>query len=368
MARGLKLTRRATRIFATEFLSSHHGSPTASPRFSLETLMPPRETEYMSSNIRRIAFVCIFVLCVSLLGFGWGDEGHMAINRAAAARIPASMPDFFRAGAERLVYNGPEPDRWRHKEEFAVKNSQEPDHFIDLERTEGIGEFPAGRYQFIQKMYEKRAKAIAAGDPHADDFLPERVGFQPYITMEVYDRLKIAFRDYRRLKAEGKDTSAVEQNAVFYAGWLGHYIADGANPMHTTVNYNGWVGPNPNGYTISKDTHWNFESNFVKANLTKLNVTPEIKAPQAYADPFHAYLKYLWQSNALVEKSYQLEKVGAFKDGGTPDGVAFLQSRFAAAAQVLADFWYTAWVESEKPVIDPYAPPKPVATPVSSAK
>ncbi len=322
----------------------------------------------MSSTIRRTGFVCLFVLCFSLLAFGWGDEGHMAINRAAAGRIPTSMPDFFRAAAERLVYNGPEPDRWRHKEEFAVKNSQEPDHFIDLERTEGIGELPAGRYQFIQKMYEKRARAIAAGDPHADDFLPEKTGLQPYITMEIYDRLKIAFRDYRRLKAEGKDTSAVEQNAVFYAGWLGHYVADGANPMHTTVNYNGWTGPNPNGYTTSKDTHWNFESSFVMANLKNLNFASQLKDPQAFSDPFHAYLKYLWDSNALVEKTYQLEKAGAFQNAGTAEGVAFLNTRFAAGAQMLADLWYTAWVESEKPVVDPYAAPKPTATPASSAK
>lgn len=322
----------------------------------------------MSSNIRRTAFVCIAVLCLSLLAFGWGDEGHMAINRAAAARIPASMPDFFRSATERFVYDGPEPDRWRHNEEFAVKNSQEADHFIDLERTEGIGELPPGRYQFIQKLYEKRAKAIAAGDPHADDFLPERVGMQPYITMEVYDRLKIAFRDYRRLKTEGKDTTAVEQNAVFYAGWLGHYVGDGANPMHTTVKYNGWVGPNPNGYTTSKDTHWNFESHFVRANLHNLNFASEVKEPQAFADPFHAYLQYLWASNGLVEKTYQLEKAGAFKDAGTPEGVAFLNSRFAAAAQMLTDLWYTAWVESAKPVVDPFATPKPVNKEASPAK
>jgi hypothetical protein len=310
----------------------------------------------MFSNTRRIAFVSVVVVSLSALAFGWGDEGHMAINRAAAARIPASMPAFFRSGADRIVYNGPEPDRWRHKEDFAVKNAQEPDHFIDLERTDGIGDFPAGRYQFIQKMYEKRAKAMAAGDPHADDFLPEKVGLQPYITMEIYDRLKVAFRDYRRLTADRKDTAAVEQNALFYAGWLGHYVADGANPMHTTVNYNGWTGPNPNGYTTSKDTHWNFESSFVLANLAKLKFASQMKDAQAFADPFQAYLAYLRSSNALVEKSYQLEKVGAFKGPGTAEGVAFLDTRFTAGAQMLVDMWYTAWVESAKPVVDPFAP------------
>ncbi len=324
----------------------------------------------MSSNIRGIAFLMVVVMCLSQpYAFGWGDEGHMAINRAAAQHLPVSMPAFFTTAAaiDRIVYNGPEPDRWRHKEEYAVKNAQEPDHFIDLERIEGIGELPAGRYEFIQKMYEKRAKEIAAGNSHADDFLPEKVGLQPYMTMEVYDRLKIAFREYRHLKAEGRPTDAVEQDAIFYAGWLGHYVADGANPMHTTVNYNGWTGPNPNGYTTSKQSHWNFESSMVKANFTKLDFNKGVKTAQVLSDPFHDYVKYLWESNAQVEKLYQLEKTGAFKDAGTPEGVAFLNARLSAATQMLANMWYTAWVESEKPVQDPFAP-KPAPAEAKAAK
>lgn len=324
----------------------------------------------MSSNIRAIAFSLVIVMCLSQpYAWGWGDEGHMAVNRAAMQHLPVSMPAFFTTATalDRIVYLGPEPDRWRHKEDYAVKVSQEPDHFIDLERTEGIGELPAGRYEFIRKMYEKRAKAIAAGDTHADDFLPEKIGLQPYITMEVYDRLKVAFREYRRLKAEGKSTDAVEQNIIFYAGWLGHYVADGANPMHTTVNYNGWVTANPNGYTTSRQSHWNFESSFVKANLTKIDYNRGVVTARALPDPFHDYVKYLLTSNAEVEPLYKLEKTGAFKDAGTPEGLAFLNARMQAATQMLANMWYTAWIESEKPVEDPFAPKPATAAPAAKA-
>ena len=41
----------------------------------------------------------------------------------------------------------------------------------------------------------------------------------------------------------------MEQAILFYAGWLGHYVGDGSQPLHTTIQYNGWVGPNPHGYT-----------------------------------------------------------------------------------------------------------------------
>jgi hypothetical protein len=71
--------------------------------------------------------------------------------------------------------------------------------------------------------------------------------------------------DERELKREGKKDLVrhAERNAVFYAGWLGHYVADAANPMHTTIHYDGWQGPNPNGYRTTKGIHWEFEGLFV---------------------------------------------------------------------------------------------------------
>jgi hypothetical protein len=299
----------------------------------------------MPNRLRSVAILLMFAfLLPPPSAFGWGDDGHMAINRVAARHVAKDMPKFFAQATDRLIYLGPEPDRWRHKSEFAVKNAQEPDHFIDLERTEGIDPLPRGRYEYYKALYAKRAAATQ----DADLYLPEKVGLQPYITMEIYDRLKIAFRDYRRIKAEHKSTKAVEQNIVFYAGWLGHYVADGSNPLHTTIQYNGWTGDNPNGYTTSKDTHWNFEGPFVRANLSKLDFSNEVKGPVKLENPFKDYVKYLWDSNAQVEKFYQLEKTGAFKDAGTPEGLAFTRDRLAAGAQMLANMWYTAWLESEK--------------------
>ena len=106
-----------------------------------------------------LLFVCALLVQQA---FGWGDEGHKAINRAAASKLPASMPGFLRRATAQIEYLGPEPDRWRHKEEFALKNAQEPDHFIDLERIADIPELPLGRYEFYRLLYEKRAALIAA--------------------------------------------------------------------------------------------------------------------------------------------------------------------------------------------------------------
>jgi hypothetical protein len=293
----------------------------------------------------RITAAILLVILVIQPAFSWWDNGHILINRTAALKIPDSMPGWMRKAADRIAYLGPEPDRWRERSEISLKDSQEPDHFIDLERVSDIPELPPGRYDFYRLLYAKR---VAAKD-HGEDFLPEKVGTQPYITLEIYDRLKVAFRDYRRLQQQKLPTDAVEQNIVFYAGWLGHYVADGSNPLHTTIQYNGWTGDNFNGYTTSKELHAEFEGRFVTRTIDQMEIANLIHAPVRLQDPWHDYLQYLRDSNKLVEKVYQIEKAGGLTDSGTPESREFLRHRLAAGAQMLLNLWYTAWEESALP-------------------
>jgi hypothetical protein len=224
------------------------------------------------------------VLFQSSAAFAWGNEGHTYVNRVAAEKIPRDMPRFLRKAVAEIAYLGPEPDRWRSPTEFALKNAQEPDHFIDLERVAWLDPLPPGRYEFYRKLYEKRA----ATTDHPDDYLPEHVGLQPYITMEVYGRLKVGFREYRKLKADHQPTAAVEDAIIFYAAWLGHYVADGAQPLHTTIQYNGWTGSNPNGYTTLHDIHSNFETVYVGANIHPKDFSGFVHAPAQIDDPLRA--------------------------------------------------------------------------------
>jgi hypothetical protein len=142
----------------------------------------------------------------------------------------------------------------------------------------------------------------------------------------------------------------VEQNIVFYAGWLGHYVADGANPLHTTVNYNGWVEANPKGFTTSRETHSNFENAFVNQHLPDLKFARLVQTPTRVEHPFRDYVAYLRKSQREVAPLYELEKAGAFKGRGTPAGVEFLREQFARGTQMLVNLWYTAWVDSAEPV------------------
>jgi hypothetical protein len=272
----------------------------------------------------------------------WGNEGHVYVNRVAAQKIPSDMPSFFRHAVAEIAYLGPEPDRWRSQSEFTLKNAQEPDHFIDLERVAWLDPLPRGRYEFYRKLSDKRAAATE----NPDDYLPERVGLQPYITIEIYDRLKAAFREYRGLRQQHKPTAPVQHTIVFYAGWLGHYVADGAQPLHTTIHYNGWVGPNPNGYAAQRGIHSQFESIYVAQNIASKDFAKLVHPPQRLADPFGHYVAYLKDSNRLVEKVYELEKAGALNGKGSAEAFDFTTHRLAAGAQMLLDLWYTAWLES----------------------
>jgi hypothetical protein len=281
--------------------------------------------------------------------FAWGADGHMLINRLAAAALPADVPEFLRSPAalDAMQYYGPEPDRWRSPAEPELDAAQAPEHFIDLEYADLAGLLPRQRYDYIRAL----AVAQAKHPDLAASLTPEKVGLQPYVTTEVYERLQSAFRDYRALVAAKKDTKPSEAEIVFLAGWLGHYVGDGSQPLHTSIQYNGWVGPNPHGYTTEHRIHSLFESQFVHANVTAADVAPLIPAkPVVLGDVFDDYMKYLRNSNSLVEQTYQLEKAGAFAGTGTPAGKAFVDEQLAAGATELRNMIYTAWEKSAVPV------------------
>ena len=279
---------------------------------------------------------------------GWGADGHRMINRLAALNLPKDVPAFLRNGeaADTLEYLGPEPDRWKGRGEPELSFEQSPDHFFDIEYADMLGSLPRRRLDFSQAV-----EKLAAAHPELK-LNPGTIGFNPYQTEEVYQRLKSGFREYRRLLAANADTGPDEKAIVFYAGWLGHYVADGSQPLHTTYQYNGWTGPNPSGYTTAHSIHAKFESTFVTADVPRTDVAALVQksTPKALGDEWTDYLAYLHHTQTFVEKTYQLEKAGAFDGAGTAEAKAFTEERLAAGAVELRDMIYTAWLRSGDPV------------------
>jgi hypothetical protein len=297
----------------------------------------------LSHSIATAGLLC--VLALPPVAHGWGNSGHRLINRLAANSLPADVPAFLRSpeALAEIEYLGPEPDRWRSSAEPELAAAQAPEHFIDLEPADALGPLPHRRLEF-------EAHVFASGQR------PEKIGLQPWEATEVWERLKAALREYRTLSARHENTRPVEQTILFYSGWLGHYVGDGSQPLHTSVQYNGWVGPNPHGYTTGHEIHWQFEGPFVDANLRE----PEVRAAMTPAkaiqgDIFDAYVAYLRQSKTYVERVYQLEKAGGFMGAGSAESRAFTAERLATGASMLRDMIYTAWLKSAEPVKDPFA-------------
>jgi hypothetical protein len=271
------------------------------------------------------------------------------INRLAAESLPGDVPAFLRSDAaiSEMEYLGPEPDRWRSRGEPELSAAQAPEHFLDLEPADALGPLPRKRLDF-------EALVFAHGER------PEKIGLQPWETLEVWQRLKAAFREYRSLSADKsanpKDVAAVEQAVIFYAGWLGHYVGDGSQPLHTTINYDGWaLKDNPKGFSSAHGIHWRFEGPFVAANIHAADVAKDMTVPKAVSgDIFDSYVAYLRHSATLVDSVYAFDAAGAFLNAGTPESRAFAAERLAAGASELRDLIYTAWLESAKPVPDRY--------------
>ncbi len=281
------------------------------------------------------------------------------INRLAIEGLPPDAPAFLKTPSARdeIEYLGPEPDRWRSPAEPELSYAQAPEHFIDLETADVVGALPKRRGDFLLALAAYRV----AHPEQAALETPERVGLQPWETSEVWERLKAAFREYRTLNEAHTDTRPVEAAVLFYSGWLGHYVGDGSQPLHVTVQYNGWTGANPHGYTTEHTIHSQFETAYVAANIRPADVRPLLAPVHPLPDEWAEYLAYLRRSGTLVEQTYHIEKEGGFTGAGSPEAKQFTEQRLAAGASMLRDMIYAAWVQSAEPVPDPHGAQKAVS-------
>ncbi|MEJ2409668.1 MAG: hypothetical protein P8Y48_10100 [Novosphingobium sp.] len=104
-------------------------------------------------------------------------------------------------------------------------------------------------------------------------------GTLPYAAMENYQRLIVCMRLARAAQAAGKDPAFAEQACAFHVIRLGHYIGDGSQPLHDSVNSDGWRGPDPEGYTRDGSIHGRFETRFVEGmGLAVKDIAPRIGA------------------------------------------------------------------------------------------
>jgi len=300
----------------------------------------------------------------------WDYEGHRIVNQLAVAALPADFPAFVRepANTERLAFLAGEPDRWRNAPDLPLKQSGGSwgDHFCDIEQIPDAGldlaKVPSFRYDFILQFAAGRATHLDKFpmiDPAKNaDHTREWPGFAPWAITEHYGRLKSGFSYLKVMEELGtpEEVANAKANILYVMGVMGHFVGDCAQPLHTTVHHNGWVGENPNGYTKWNGIHSWIDGGFAaKAGIKLADVMPrvvpasslELSAQPDKRDPFFvAAMNYLIEQNKFVEPLYALEKQGVFKaDVATTsiEGQEFIKARYLTGGQMLASIWLTAW-------------------------
>jgi hypothetical protein len=307
-----------------------------------------------------LALVVAATLCISQPAFSWGTRGHSVIDRTAVDALPDDGPVFLKKYADYIAGSASIPDTWRGASEPFSKIEEDPNHGWFREQFSFMKEIPRSRYEFVLALYREQLR-IEKSDPESARLMNVRwTGTLPYAAAEVYGHLVADMRLLRKTRADGKDTAFLEQTCAFYVAWMGHYIGDGAQPLHDTIHHDGWQGPDPNGYTRDPRIHGRFESQYVDAiSLTEADILPRIGAPgHLQGDVFELILAHLDEAGSNVEAIYKLDKRNAFADVHDQEAREMVYSRTASGARMLRDLVYRAWLESALPVT--FSKPSPI--------
>lgn len=304
----------------------------------------------------------------------WGVAGHRVIARVAIATLPSTVPAFLKEQIDWIGVRSITPDSYRAASEPFIKMAEDPSHEWHLEQVTFLKSIPRSRVEFIAAVYDEQRRVATTNPALARTINVTGTGLLPYTTIEIYERLKVTFRTWRDQKKANESTRFTELDAAFYAGWLSHYVADAAMPLHTSIHHDGWIGDNPRNFARSGDLHWGFENDFVNLiGLDDRDIQGRIAAAQVLEDPFTSILRHLDRAHTRVEQVYALEQRRAFADKSSADARALVYTCTTEGTTVLRDLIYTAWVASEQPaaprigIVLPNDPSNPLYDPVTGS-
>ena len=320
--------------------------------------------------MKRRFFTTMLALGTLIFSAGaWNYEGHQVVNELALATLPPDFGgmDLTPALKNRIAFLAGEPDRWRNVQDLELVHYNGPDHYFDMEDLALCGLTPAAlpplRYDFVAVLARARAahpEAFPAIDAAKDaDHTRELDGFLPWAITEYFEKLKSDFSVLKPLKEKGgrpDEIANATADIVYVMGVMGHYVGDGAQPLHTTKHYNGWVGPNPKGYTTRGGIHGLMDGGYFRKTggiaaeplLGKIHPAESIAGATEAGGMFKQVVAYLADGNKYVEPLYEMEKNGQFSGeaGKGMDGRPFLEGQVVKGGQMLGNIWFTAWKEA----------------------
>ena len=305
--------------------------------------------------------VLLLAIAFPRMAIPWATRGHAVIDKTAVDALPADGPVFLKKYSNYISNSASIPDSWRDASGLFSRIEEDPNHGWFKERLAFMHPIPRSRYEFVIALY-KHYEQIKKTDPEAANYTNVRwTGTLPYAAVQTYERMVDDMRRLRKVRAAGRDTADLEQTCAFLVYWMGHYIGDGSEPLHDTINANGWKGPNPNGYATDGNIHARFESTLVdKMKLSESDIMPRIGKPgHLDGDVFENILAFLDKSGSRAEEIYKLDKSGALADPKNPQAREMVLLCTSDGARMLRDLIYRAWLESGQP--NPNLDPSPVS-------
>lgn len=294
------------------------------------------------------------LLAVPAPALAWGATGHRMVGELAMEALPADLPAFLRAPgvATTMGELAREPDRWKGSGKLH-DSDRDAAHFIDVDDDGKVMGGPAlDALPNTRAAYEEALRAVGSDSWQA--------GYLYHALADGWLQLVQDFALWRAVSAGERLTDDPERRAWYAAdrarrealllrdlGVYAHYIADGAQPLHVSIHFNGWTGANPQGFTSEK-VHSRLEGAFVKAHVGADAVRSLMSEPlDCRCSMETRTVRFLQATAAQVQPFYALEKAGGFAPGD-PRGTAFMAQRLAAGASELRDMTADAWEASAR--------------------
>lgn len=323
-------------------------------------------------------------LVASPLAHAWGERGHDIVTRVAAAKLEAisgAGPELSHAFKERdhmLSHLSNVPDfHWRSDYfDETQRDANYYTHFINLEhlyqKPQTIDDIELQVSQFLRKAQNQKIES------------PYTIGTAPWRVKQLFHQMRVAF-ERAKLASQNDDESAREtytaavNQALLAAGLMSHFVADLANPHHTSTNHDGQL-------TGNTGLHAYFESAVVAelplslaadvgahvsvARLNKmLSVHGAERAKAIMKDPLQLVFALVLDSHQQLDFLHQLDNRHAVLQASNdedfdalrkpaaqsmPEFKEFAVQRMATGSAVLARLWFLAWQAGGSPDLSSY--------------
>jgi len=312
--------------------------------------------------VRCMAVVLTVTSCLVPGAFGWDAQAHRCITYLALDGLPPEAPGWLRDPGVRhqIAFQSSQADRWRGWRAVVLTHENDPEHYLDIELLSQFGltlkTVPPLRAEYVRVMAVSKHLHPEWVDPYEASEDPARVrewpGFLLHAMTEHYVKLEAAFNQLRILETlnEPARKSQLQQArsiAIYHLGLLSHFVADAAQPLHTTKHFNGWVGDNPAEYTTSKELHAYVDGGVIEHHaLTYAKLKAHVKygCKIDARDPWNDLVAHVRRANARVEPLYRLERDGELDRNA---GRAFIVERLTDATALLSAMIWAAYTNAE---------------------